>query len=98
MKFNVPQPPVPLLPEGLEPVVGNVYACKGGGKTRYWIVIGISDRTVNLVGVNSEGAVSSTVNYGVHVFTNTAHFGRELLGRVDGLGELAFDITWINTP
>jgi hypothetical protein len=92
MKFNLPTPqPVPELDTTVR--VGNVYACKGGGKTRYWIVVGMTDRTTNLLGINSDGVVSSTANYGTHVFDGTFQ-GRELLGHCAGLDQLEFDITW----
>ena len=98
MKFNLPTPqPSPEVDTTLR--LGNVYACKGGGKTNYWIVVGMNDRTVNLLGINRDGAVTSTANYGAHVFDGTsAAFGRELLGRCDGLESLDFDITWMNKP
>lgn len=92
MKFNIPQPSLREQQEELR--IGNVYKCKGGGKTAYWIVVGLSETSVNLLGINSEGAVSSTANYGVHVFTSS-NFNRVLLGRCNGLDNLEFDIEWI---
>ena len=42
--------------------------------------MGLNERTVNLLGVNSDGVVTSTANYGAHVFDErNAGFGRELL-------------------
>lgn len=94
MKFTVPTPaPRPPIDTTLR--IGNVYPCKGGGKTHYWIVVGISDRTVNLLGINCDGVVTSTANYGVHVFDGSSFYpGRELLGHCDGLDAMEFDITW----
>jgi hypothetical protein len=94
MKFNVPQPaPRPALDTSLR--IGNVYPCKGGGKTHYWVVVGLSERSVNLLGINSDGVVTSTANYGAHVFEGSIGFpGRDLLGHCEGLGTLEFDITW----
>lgn len=95
MKFNIPQPaPRPAVDTSLR--VGNVYQCKGGGKTHYWIVVGLTDRAVNLLGINLHGEVTSTANYGPHVFEDRAGFGRELLGHCGGLDALEFDITWFN--
>lgn len=98
MKFNLPTPcPIPDIDTTLR--VGNVYACKGGGKTRFWIVIGMDDRTVNLVGINGDGVITSTANYGAHVFEGArVGVGREMLGRCDGLNALDFDITWVDRP
>ena len=96
MKFNLPTPlPHPERDETLR--IGNVYPCKGGGKTRFWIVIGLDDRSVNLVGINSDGVVTSTQNYGRHVFEgNTCSLfqKRTLLGRCEGLESLEFDVQW----
>lgn len=93
MKFNLPTPqPQPDRDESLR--IGNVYACKGCGKTRYWIVLGLDQTAVNLVGVNREGVVTSTQNYGRHVFESPAFNHRRLLGRVEGLSELEFDVQW----
>jgi hypothetical protein len=98
MKFNLPNPIAPLLDRD-ELAVGNVYACKGGGKTRYWVVIGFDDRAVNLIGINADGAVSSTANYGAHVFNKKfAGFGRDILGRCEGLDDLTFDVIWKELP
>lgn len=94
MKFTIPQPaPRPAIDTTVR--VGNVYPCKGGGKTHYWIVISISDRTVNLLGINSDGVITSTANYGLHVFEGSVGFpGRDLLGHCAGLDSMEFDITW----
>lgn len=95
MKFTIPQPaPRPAIDTSVR--VGNVYPCKGGGKTHYWIVVGLTDRTVNLLGINSDGVVTSTANYGAHVFEGHVGFsGRELLGFCGGMDAMEFDITWI---
>lgn len=96
MKFNLPQP-APRAEFDSTLQLGNVYRCKGGGKTHYWIVIGATERTVNLLGINSDGQVTSTANYGAHVFDGSAigFAGRELLGRCAGIDSLEFDIEWI---
>jgi hypothetical protein len=98
MKFNLPTPcPTPDLDATLR--IGNIYACKGGGKTSFWIVIGLTERTVNLIGINRDGVITSTANYGAHVFDfKYTGFGRELLGHCDGLDALDFDITWVDRP
>ena len=94
MKFTIPQPaPRPAIDTTVR--IGNVYPCKGGGKTHYWVVVGLTDRTVNLLGINSDGVVTSTANYGLHVFEGSVGFsGRELLGHCGGLDSMEFDILW----
>lgn len=96
MKFNLPTPlPQPERDESLR--IGNVYACKGGGKTMFWIVVGLDDRSVNLLGINRDGVVTSTQNYGRHVFDGPASHlfkKRTLLGRCEGLESLEFDVLW----
>ena len=90
MRFNIP---TPGPTDDDTPAVGNVYRCKGGGKTDYWIIIGIDERTVNLLGINRAGSVTSTANYGIHVFTSP-NFNRKLIGRCEGLDDLEFDVVW----
>lgn len=104
MKFNLPLPqPKEELPDNREVTIGNVYRCHGGGKTRYWVVVGCDERTVNLLGINDAGDVTSTANYGVHVFsrqweTYKHHRDRSKIGFCAGLDELQFDIDWTDTP
>jgi len=98
MKFILPEPQAPM-DDCDELRVGNVYACKGGNKTRYWIVVGIAGASVALIGINTEGIVTSATSYGAHVFNGTSSFvPRKVLGRVEGLDELNFDITWREQP
>jgi hypothetical protein len=98
MKFNLPTPQhSPEFDTTLR--LGNVYACKGGGKTNYWIVVGMNERTVNLLGINRDGVVTSTASSDAHELAEGQRlYGRELLGRCDGLESLDFDITWMNKP
>lgn len=96
MKFNLPTPQ-PQTPHDESLRIGNVYACKGGGKTRYWIVIGLDDRSVNLVGIDRDGNVTSTQNYGRHVFDQSSPLlfkRRPLIGRCEGLEALEFGVQW----
>lgn len=92
MRFNLPDPhPQPRFDRTLR--IGNVYACKGGGKTKYWVVVGLSERTVNVLGFDDEGVVTSTGNYGSHVFDGS-YPGRDVIGYCNGIEELQFDVTW----
>ena len=93
MKFTLPQP-APENEFGLR--IGNVYRCNGGGKTRYWIVVGLDDRSVNLLGINDQGEVSSTANYGRHVFENASlgFRGRAVLGFCEGVTDLNLSVVW----
>ena len=93
MKFTLPDEPTPL--EDNELRVGNVYKCKGGGKTSFWIVINFDDKSVQLIGINRAGIITSATAYGRHVFDNsTSLFRREPLGFCSGLEELEFNINW----
>jgi hypothetical protein len=94
MKFNIPDQAAPLL-EDQKLAIGNVYVCKGGGKTAYWVVVGIGERSVNLLGINRQGEVSSTANYGQHVFESN-NFNREVIGHCAGINDLEFDIIWMD--
>ena len=98
MRFNLPKPaPSPEFDTSLR--IGNVYRCKGGGKTHYWIVVGLSERAVNLLGINSDGVITSTANYGAHVFERSLGFtGRELLGTCHGVENIDLDVTWMGGP
>lgn len=95
MHFNVPDKPEKESDlSSLE--VGNVYACKGGNKTKYWVVIGLDAKAVHLIGINGDGVITSTASYGRHVFEGHGNIfkGRELLGHVSGLDQLNFDVVW----
>lgn len=94
MKFNMPPKELPEVCD--EVAVGNVYACKGGGKTKFWIVMAVNQNSVNLVGINGDGAITSTANYGVHVFQSSRQ-GRDLLGVCEDLKAMEFNIAW-NIP
>lgn len=93
MKFNIPEQTPPLLDNEL--LIGNVYKCKGGSKTDYWIVVGIDTKSVFLIGVNKEGVMTSATSYGRHVFDGSSPlFNRKSIGRCEGIEQLEFDINW----
>lgn len=94
MKFNVPETGAPLDTSILQ--IGNVYRCKGGSKTKYWIVVGMDEKTVFLLGINGDGVMTSATAYGRHVFDGSSNLfrGREVLGYCAGLENLEFDIQW----
>lgn len=85
----MPQPTI------IEPAtVGNVYACKGGQKTDYWIVIRATDTAINCVGVDKEGRITSTANYQPHVFNKLyVGFGRPIIGRCEWVVGIRLKIT-----
>lgn len=97
MKFNVPNGMDDEPSRRHAMAVGNVYKCHGGGKTRFWVVMGFDDRSVSMLGINAEGKVTSATTYGRHVFEGF-HYGdnlfkqRRLVGRVNGLEQLTFDL------
>ena len=80
--------------------IGNVYPCKGGRrnsrgqKTAYWVVVGLAGSGAQLIGIDEEGAVTSAVTYGKHVFSCPLYAHRHLLGRVEGLHEFKFKVKW----
>ena len=93
MKFNLPQELEIMDTSELR--IGNVYKCKGGGKTSYWIVISMDEKAVQLIGINRDGVISSATSYGRHVFDNsTTLFRRAPIGFCAGLEDLEFNIQW----
>ena len=93
MKFNLPIEPEAI--ENNELRVGNVYKCKGGSKTSFWVVINFDDRSVQLIGINRDGIITSASAYGRHVFDNSsALFRREPIGFCAEIENLEFNIQW----
>lgn len=93
MKFNLPLPPAPLDSDELR--IGNVYKCKGGGKATFWIVISFDDKSVQLLGINRDGVITSASSYGRHVFDNsTTLFRRVPIGYCADLENMEFNISW----
>lgn len=93
MKFNLPLEPEAM--DSSELLVGNVYKCKGGGKTSFWIVINIDDKSVQCIGINRDGVITAATSYGRHVFDNsTTLFRREPIGFCPGIDALEFNIEW----
>lgn len=80
MKFVANKTPPGLHPAPIE--IGNVYACHGGrGKGRaHWVVVGMLDNRVTVLGVDETGNVVSGATYARHSFEN-----RPILGRCTGL-------------
>lgn len=94
MKFNLPEPQ-PMIVKSLQ--VGNVYPCRGGKKTKYWVVIGIADDMCHLIGLNQLGEISSTASYGVHVFDGSSFVFKRcdsILGYCPSIATMNFDIEW----
>lgn len=84
MQFNFPEGRKPEPFRDVE--VGNVYASKNTHKTVAWVVLAIHGNSVHMLGINAEGAITTTQSYGVHAMEN-----RKLIGVVD-LSKLEFDI------
>ena len=96
MKFNLPLELEAM--DSSELLVGNVYKCRGGGKTSFWIVINIDDRSVQVIGINRDGIITSASSYGRHVFDNsTSVFRAKPLGFCPGIDALEFNIEWRET-
>lgn len=94
MKFNIEN--APNFPD--ETLVGNVYRCKGGNKSKYWIIVAAS-REVGIVclGINEKGEITSSGNYGLHVFEGYP-WSREPIGRVNAMPSLEWEIQWNKFP
>jgi hypothetical protein len=73
-----------------EPAIGNVYRAKGGpGRTRFYVVVALTERTAHALGIDSEGVITSTTSYSTSVFAQ-----RDVVGHVAGLDELTLNLTW----
>lgn len=72
------------------PAIGDVYRAKGGpGKTRFYVIVALSDRMAHAFGIDSEGVITSTTSYSQSVFAQ-----RDVVGRVQGLEEMTLQLTW----
>lgn len=68
--------------------VGNLYPGKGGrGNTMYWLVVALTEQGCCLLGLNAVGEVVSTASYNQRAMRE-----RALIGRVEGLVNLTFEI------
>ncbi len=88
MKFNVSSETRAQLQREVR--VGDVYRAKGGSHNSpyMWVVFAIwQQRTVHMVGLDRSGEVRSTTSYGIHALE-----GRDLIGRVEGLEEMEFNV------
>jgi len=84
MQFSIPQQ-VPIdRPVPVE--VGNVYVSKNTCKTAAWVVVGVSAHGCCILGINSDGQVTTTQSYNLYTMEK-----RKLIGRCD-IGNLSFDI------
>lgn len=99
MKFNLPNPqPLPDIDMTLR--VGNVYPAKGGkGDTKYWVVLAIYKDSAHMIGLNSNGQITKTQSYGVHVFDGSSWaFNRNLslLGHCPEIENFELIVNWLN--
>ncbi len=76
-------------------LVGNIYRCKGGNKTNYWLIVAVRENTVICLGLDDEGNVTSSSNYGLHVFYNSP-WARRPIGRALDMPEIKFSVSWEN--
>jgi len=94
MQFVIPDAVASSVAEN-DLLVGNVYAARGGNKTSFWVVVGVTDKGVALLGIDRSGNIVSATTYGRHVFEGGNYRdGRPILGRVEGIQDLQFEITW----
>lgn len=87
MKFELQELPRRMRDEPVQ--VGDVYKAKGGGSTRYWVVMGLTARMAASLGLSSDGAVVSATSYSVTVFE-----ARERVGVVANIEDLVLNIEW----
>lgn len=90
MKFDTTAKPDFDTPDD---IIGNVYLCKGGNKTRFWIVVAIRVNTVVCLGVDQDGNITSSSNYGLHVFDGCP-WSRQPVGKVLDMPDMNFSIRW----
>lgn len=96
MKFNTTN--APAIPDD-SVAIGNVYLSKNSRVTKYWVVVGLRDRTVIMLGLDEEGNISSSASYGQHCFEDAAWCkGRKPIGRVVNMPTLEFQIEWDSLP
>jgi hypothetical protein len=93
MKFNLAAAPPDPPPSTLVGLVGNVYRCKGGNKSKYWVIVSVHNRTCVCLGLDDEGNVTSSTNYSEHVFEGFP-WSRELIGRAVDMPEMRFNVAW----
>jgi hypothetical protein len=96
MKINMDN--APKFPnEGLE--IGNVYRCKGGANSdqKFWVVVGLPRDRVVMLGIDNEGNIVSSADYGQHVFNCQSPYftrGRDIVGRCKDMPALNFSVEW----
>lgn len=96
MKFDLKDAPI-IDNEVLQ--VGNIYSCKGGRNSnhKFWVVVALTDNSVVMLGIDQEGNIISSANYGRHVFDCSSQYftrGRERIGIVVDMPELTFNVKW----
>lgn len=72
------------------PIVGNVYAVRGGSGAKHghmFIIVSIIGTTVTVLTLNKSGDVVSGSNYGLHYFNDKCP-----IAYCDGLESLSFKI------
>jgi hypothetical protein len=80
----------PATEQDFGPRVGDVYRMKGGRKGGgYWVIVGQVNRMSVCIGLNFEGEIVSTTQYGTDVFER-----RDRVGFVRNISELVLDIQW----
>lgn len=91
MRFSMQEAPAAVAYERVR--VGDVYKSKGGNKSVFWLIVGITGLRAHAIGLDREGEIVSTTSYGVHAFAD-----RELLGRCEGIDDFKADIEWRVAP
>lgn len=96
MKFNIPDA---LQREVQDATVriGNVYPAKGGKGTAFFVVVAIHKDSACLLGIDRDGNITSCTSYYKSVLEGGSYREpRPIMGFVEGLEELTFDVQWGN--
>jgi len=95
MKFNIPETVLSAVRErDVRP--GNVYSAKGGKNTAFWVVVAVNEKNVTALGINTQGEITSATTYYRSVFEGDGRYreARPILGFVEGIEDLTFDVQW----
>lgn len=69
--------------------VGDVYATRGPGPARFWLVMALRGEAAHCAGLDEGGRIVTTASYGQHALRE-----RDLLGRTEELSELVLTVQW----
>ena len=98
MKFNIPDALQREVRDN-EVRVGNVYAAKGGKGTAFFVVVAMHKDSCSVIGIDRNGSITSASSYYKSSFEGGEYRSpRPVMGYVEGLEELTFDVQWGGQP